>query len=73
MATKKESPVMDWESAADSSTPTVFYRTLNVEGLKILYREDGPRDAPAAHRQNRNVRKFLTSPHNLSVVDPAGD
>jgi hypothetical protein len=23
---------MDWENAEDSSTPTVFYRTLNVEG-----------------------------------------
>src|SRR5215831_1235062 len=26
--------------------PTVFYRTLNVEGLEIFYREAGPRDAP---------------------------
>jgi hypothetical protein len=24
-------------------TPTVFYRTLNVEGLEIFYREAGPR------------------------------
>src|SRR6201993_3635407 len=47
MATKKESPVMDWESAADSSTPTVFYRTLNVEGLDIFYREAGRPDTPA--------------------------
>ena len=23
-------------------TPTVFYRTLNVEGLEIFYREAGP-------------------------------
>jgi pimeloyl-ACP methyl ester carboxylesterase len=29
-----------------SVTPTVFYRTLNVEGLEIFYREAGPRDAP---------------------------
>ena len=28
-------------------TPTVFFRTLNVEGLEIFYREAGPRDAPA--------------------------
>jgi hypothetical protein len=28
-------------------TPTVFYRTLNVEGLEIFYREPDPRDAPA--------------------------
>src|SRR6202007_977122 len=47
MATKKGKSVMDWESAVDSSTPTVFYRTLNVEGLEIFYREAGPRDAPA--------------------------
>ena len=31
---------------AKSVTLTVFYRTLNVEGLKIFYREAGPRDAP---------------------------
>ena len=35
MATKKGNSVMDWENAADSSTPTVFYRTLNVEGLEL--------------------------------------
>src|SRR5438094_3657147 len=46
MATKKGKSVMDWENAADSSTPTVFYRTLNVEGLEIFYREAGPGDAP---------------------------
>jgi hypothetical protein len=28
-------------------TATVFYRTLNVDGLEIFYREAGPRDAPA--------------------------
>jgi len=27
-------------------TPTVFYRTLNVEWLEIFYREAGPRNAP---------------------------
>src|SRR5690242_10205933 len=31
---------------AKSVTPTVFYRTVNVEGLEIFYREAGPRDAP---------------------------
>ena len=31
---------------AKSVTSTVFYRTLNVEGLEIFYREAGPRDAP---------------------------
>ena len=27
-------------------TPTIFYRTIKVEELKIFYREAGPRDAP---------------------------
>src|SRR5882757_10249277 len=27
-------------------TPTVFYRTLCVDGLKMFYREAGPQDAP---------------------------
>jgi len=29
---------------SNTITPTVFYRTLNVEGLEIFYREAGPRD-----------------------------
>ncbi len=31
---------------SNTITPTVFYRTPNVEGLEIFYREAGPRDAP---------------------------
>jgi hypothetical protein len=31
---------------SNTITPTVFYRTLNVEGLEIFYREAGPRNAP---------------------------
>ena len=31
---------------SNTITPTVFYRTLNLEGLEIFYREAGPRDAP---------------------------
>jgi pimeloyl-ACP methyl ester carboxylesterase len=31
---------------SNTITPTVFYRTLNMEGLEIFYREAGPRDAP---------------------------
>lgn len=30
---------------SNTITPTVFYRTLNMEGLEIFYREAGPRDA----------------------------
>jgi hypothetical protein len=28
---------------SNTITPTVFYPTLNVEGLEIFYREAGPR------------------------------
>ena len=31
---------------SNTITPTVFYRTLTVEGLEIFYREAGPRGAP---------------------------
>ena len=31
---------------SNTITPTVFYRTLNLEGLEIFYREAGPRHAP---------------------------
>src|SRR5436190_11481216 len=31
---------------SNTITPTVFYRTLNIGGLEIFYREAGPRDAP---------------------------
>ena len=30
----------------NTMTPTVSYRTLNVEGLEIFYREAGPRNGP---------------------------
>jgi pimeloyl-ACP methyl ester carboxylesterase len=46
MAIEKEVSVMDWENAADFSTPTVFFRRVNVDGLEIFYRESGPKDAP---------------------------
>ena len=29
---------------SNTITPTVFYRTLNVDGLEIFYREAGPRE-----------------------------
>ena len=34
------------QAISTTSTPTVFYRTLNVEDLEIFYREAGPPDAP---------------------------
>jgi hypothetical protein len=48
MATKKGKSVADWENAADSSTPTVFYRTLNVQGLEIFY----PNTSVRIHEDN---------------------
>src|SRR5262249_54882332 len=33
-------------SNGEQIAPTVFYRTINVEGLEIFYREAGPRNAP---------------------------
>src|ERR1700757_424740 len=47
MTTKKGESVIDWQHAPGSSTPTVFYRKLSVDGLEIFYREAGPWDAPA--------------------------
>jgi Zn-finger domain-containing protein len=43
MATKKGNSVMDRENAADSSTPTVFYRRLNVGTGNLLSRSRSPR------------------------------
>ena len=31
---------------SNTITPTVFYRTFNVEGLEIFFREAGSQDAP---------------------------
>ena len=31
---------------SNTITPTVFYRTINVEELEIFYREAGSRNAP---------------------------
>jgi hypothetical protein len=42
MVVKKGLTTKDWENASDFSAPTVFYRTLDVEGLEIFYREAGP-------------------------------
>src|SRR3979490_1396174 len=66
MATKKGKSVMDWENAADSSTPTVFYRTLNVEGLEFFYREAGPWDAPTVLL----LHGFPTSSHMFRNLIP---
>ena len=62
MATKKGKSVMDWENATDSRTPTVFYRTLNVEDLGIFYREAGPLDAPSVLNEGATPLKFAWAP-----------
>ena len=72
---------MDWESAADSSTPTVFYRTLSVEGLEIFYREAGPRDAPtvlllhgfpSSSHMFRNLIPMLADTYHVVAPDFPG-
>jgi pimeloyl-ACP methyl ester carboxylesterase len=59
---------------SNTITPTVFYRTLNVEGLEIFNREAGPRDAPAVlllhgfPSSSRMFRKFLERTINKKQV-----
>ena len=47
---------------SNTITPTVFYRTLNLEGLEIFYREAGPGqvfyESPEdVHTVSRNASK----------------
>ena len=81
MATKKGKSVMDWENAADSSTSTVFYRTLNVEGLEIFYREAGPQNAPtvlllhgfpSSSHMFRNLIPMLADKYHVVAPDFPG-
>ena len=72
---------MDWENAANSSAPTVFYRTLNVEGLEIFYREAGPRDTPtvlllhgfpSSSHMFRNLIPMLADTYHVIAPDFLG-
>ena len=81
MATKKGNSVIDRENAADSSSPTVFYRTLNVEGLEIFYREAGRRDAPtvlllhgfpSSSHMFRNLIPMLANKYHVVAPDFPG-
>src|SRR5262252_2657143 len=81
MATNKGNSVMDWENATDSSTLTVFYRTLDVEGLDIFYREAGPRDAPtvlllhgfpSSSHMFRNLIPMLADTYHVVAPDFPG-
>jgi hypothetical protein len=49
---------------SNTITPTVFYRTINVEELEIFYREAGPRDAPTV---------LLLHGFPVTLVDGSGD
>jgi pimeloyl-ACP methyl ester carboxylesterase len=51
---------------SNTITPTVFYRTLNVKGLEIFYRESGPKDAPAVLL----LHGFPSSSHMFRNVFP---
>jgi len=81
MATKKGNSVIDRENAADSSSPTVFYRTLNVEGLEIFYREAGSRNAPtvlllhgfpSSSHMFRNLIPILADKYHVVAPDFPG-
>src|SRR5438874_12126641 len=51
---------------SNTITPTVFYRTLNLEGLEIFYREAGPRDDPTVLL----LHGFPSSSHMLRNLIP---
>src|SRR5690348_13922905 len=81
MATEKGKSVTDWESAADSSTPTVFYRTVNVEGLEVFYREAGPSNTPtvlllhgfpSSSHMFRNLIPLLADKYHVVAPDFPG-
>jgi len=66
---------------AQSVTPTVFYRTLNVDGLEIFYREAGPRDAPSvlllhgfpsSSHMFRNLISMLADKYHVVAPDFPG-
>jgi alpha-beta hydrolase superfamily lysophospholipase len=66
---------------SNTTTPTVFYRTLNVEGLQIFYREAGPRDAPtvlllhgfpSSSHMYRNLIPMLADKYHVVAPDFPG-
>jgi hypothetical protein len=54
---------------SNTITPTVFYRTLNVEGLEIFYREAGPQDAPTVLL----LHGFPSSSHMFRNLIPSAE
>lgn len=66
---------------SNTITPTVFYRTLNMEGLEIFYREAGPRDAPtvlllhgfpSSSHMFRNLIPMLADKYHVVAPDFPG-
>src|SRR5438045_8096341 len=66
---------------SNTITPTVFYRTLNLEGLEIFYREAGPRDAPtvlllhgfpSSSHMFRNLIPMLADKYHVVAPDFLG-
>src|SRR6266568_6210597 len=66
---------------SNTITPTVFYRTLNVEGLEIFYREAGPRNAPtvlllhgfpSSSHMFRNLIPMLADKYHVVAPDFPG-
>lgn len=54
-------------AADESAPPQVFYRTTQVDGLDIFYREAGPQDAPSVLL----LHGFPTSSHMFRDLIPA--
>jgi pimeloyl-ACP methyl ester carboxylesterase len=66
---------------SNTNTPTIFYRTLNVDGLKIFYREAGPQDAPvvlllhgfpSSSHMFRNLIPMLANKYHVVAPDFPG-
>ena len=66
---------------SNTITPTIFYRTINVEGLEIFYREAGPRDAPtvlllhgfpSSSHMFRNLIPMLANKYHVVAPDFPG-
>src|SRR3989442_63438 len=66
---------------SNAITPTVFYRTLCVDGLKMFYREAGPQDAatvlllhgfPSSSHMFRNLIPMLADEYHVVAPDFPG-
>src|SRR5438552_17472564 len=66
---------------SNTITPTVFYRTLCVDGLKMFYREAGPPDAPtvlllhgfpSSSHMFRNLIPMLADEYHIVAPDFPG-